>query len=134
MEKLRAARRIVEFKDQHPTATVASRVYEAFIRTEGARIERDAKTLWPDSQLNVHWSGKKFEKRLDLVGAPFDQIYAVNYPQLSWYAHSGLTGIINLEKKSFRATAGVAFTVAAECYPWGIRHPYGTPGNWRRGT
>jgi hypothetical protein len=69
------------------------------------------------SQLNVHhWSGKKFEKRIELVGAPFDQIYAVNYPQLSWYAHSGLTGIINLEKESFRAMAGVAFTVAAECY------------------
>ena len=117
VEKLRSARRIVAFKRESPTSALDATIYETFIAGNANRIEQEAKALWPDSQINVHhWSGKKFERRIELVGAPFDQIYAVNYPQLSWYAHSGLTGVINLEKESFRVMAGVAFTVAAECY------------------
>jgi hypothetical protein len=64
----------------------------------------------------AHWSASKLEKRIEKLGAPFTQIYAVNYPQLSWYTHSGMTGILNLEKESFRMLAGVAFTVMAETY------------------
>ena len=56
------------------------------------------------------------EKRIAKLGSPFTQIYAVNYPQLSWYAHSGMTGILNVEKESFRMLAGIAFTVVTEAY------------------
>lgn len=64
----------------------------------------------------AHWSASKLEKRIERLGAPFLQIYSVNYQQLSWYAHSGMTGIVNLEKESFRMLAGIAFTVMAEMY------------------
>ena len=47
---------------------------------------------------------------------PFEELYAVNYPQLSLYVHSGMTGIVNLQKESFRTLAGVAFTVVLQSY------------------
>lgn len=99
-----------------PTAAVSENIYADFITRNAARIEREAMALWPDA-LNVHhWSGKKFENRIALVGAPLDEIYAVNYPQLSWYGHSGFTGILNLEMDAFHRLAGVSFTVAIHSY------------------
>src|SRR5205823_637372 len=51
-----------------------------------------------------------------LLKEPFEELHAVNYPQLSLYVHSGMTGIVNLQKESFRALAGVAFTVIFQSY------------------
>jgi hypothetical protein len=117
VEKLRSAKRIVEFKAKTPTAAVSENIYAEFITRNAARIEAEAKALWPDASLNVyHWSGKKFENRIALVGAPLDEIYAVNYPQLSWYGHAGFTGILNLEMEAFQRLAGVSFTVAIHSY------------------
>jgi hypothetical protein len=117
VEKLRSARKIVEFKAANPNANVHTSTYQEFITNNASRIEEEAKALWPANYRNVaHWSALKLEKRIEKLGAPFTQIYAVNYPQLSWYAHPGMTGILNLEKESFRMLAGVAFTVMAETY------------------
>lgn len=117
LEKLRAARKIVAFTAANPTANVHDATYKEYIANNADRIETEAKTLWPTNHANVaHWSGSKMEKRVEGLRAPFTQIYAVNYPQLSWYAHAGVTGVINIEKESFRMLAGVAFTVIAEMY------------------
>lgn len=117
LEKLRAARKIVEFKSANPTANVHDATYQEFISSNAARIETEAKILWPTNYGSVaHWSASKLEKRVEKLGAPFTQIYSVNYPQLSWYSHAGMAGILNLEKESFRMLAGIAFTVMAEMY------------------
>ncbi len=44
------------------------------------------------------------------------ELYAVEYPRLSWYIHAGLTGFANLEKGSFELMAGIAFTIAIKSY------------------
>jgi len=117
LEKLRSARKIVEFKTANPVVNVDATTYQDFIDNNTSRIATEAKALWPRNYQNVaHWSALKLEKRIETLGAPFTQIYAVNYPQLSWYVHSGMTGILNLEKDSFRMLAGVAFTIIAESY------------------
>jgi len=54
--------------------------------------------------------------RATLLKSPFDEIYSVNYPQLSWYVHSGLTGIINLQAETFTLLCGIAFKLSAESY------------------
>jgi len=46
MEKLRAARKIVAYKQKNPAAKVAGRVEEEFIRNEGVRIDRVAGSLF----------------------------------------------------------------------------------------
>ncbi len=54
--------------------------------------------------------------RVEKLGRPFDEIYAVEYPRLSWYVHSGLTGFANLRRESFELMAGIAFTIAVKSY------------------
>jgi len=58
----------------------------------------------------------KMANRVKDLGAPFDELYAVEYPRLSWYVHSGLTGITNLNRESFELMAGIAFTIAVKSY------------------
>jgi hypothetical protein len=56
------------------------------------------------------------QKRVERLGQPFNEIYAVEYPRLSWYIHSGLTGFANLQKESFELMAGIAFNIAMKSY------------------
>lgn len=117
-EKLRSANKIIAFKNANPDAALDVSIYQEFIDKESARIDAQCATLWPGVKSSdiQHWSRMKLPKRVAELKTPFEQIYAVNYPQLSWYVHSGLTGVINVKKETFGIFAGVAFTLAAECY------------------
>jgi len=118
VEKLRSAKRIVGFKTANPTAQVDATIYEQYVLSEGARIDSARVSLWPgikNSDLR-HWTARNLAERVELLKTPFEELYAVNYPQLSLYVHSGMTGIVNLQKESFRTLAGVAFTVVLQSY------------------
>jgi hypothetical protein len=119
VEKLRAARKIVAFQTANPNASVTAAIYQSFIASEEQRIKADRARLWPTltkARDLKHWSGLDLAARVDLLRAPFDEIYNVNYPQLSWYVHSGLTGIINLQAQSFTLMCGIAFKLSADSY------------------
>ncbi len=118
VEKLRSARRIVAFKRSNPSAQVNAAIYEEYIKTQGSRIGAERAKLWPgvkNSDLR-HWAHLNLAERVDLLKGEFEELHAVNYPQLSLYVHSGMTGIVNLDKESFRALAAVAFTVILKSY------------------
>lgn len=118
VEKLRSANKIIRFKQANPDAKVDVSIYQQFIDNDTARIDADRKALWPGVKNSdiQHWSLMSLPERAALLKAPFEQIYAVNYPQLSWFVHSGLTGIMNMKKEAFGTFAGVAFTLVSECY------------------
>ena len=119
VEKLRAARKIVAFKTANPTAAIHIATYDSFIASEATRIEAERSRLWPSlarARDLKHWSGLDLASRVDLLKTPFDEIYNVNYPQFSWYVHSGLTGIINLQAESFHLMCGLAFKISADSY------------------
>lgn len=116
VEKLRAARKIVKFKNTNPTATVDASVQAAFIANEAHRIEAERNTVWPGLRNVAHWSGRHLAERVALLKAPFDEIYEVEYPQLSWYAHSGLTGFVNLKAETFNILGASQNKLAGECY------------------
>ena len=40
----------------------------------------------------------------------------VEYPELSWYVHSGLTGFVNLQAATFNMLAAKQNKLAGECY------------------
>lgn len=88
--------------------------FQEFIRLEGARITAVRDSLWPGRPDVQHWCLLKMQKRAEIVGQPFDEIYALEYPRLSWYIHSGLTGFANLQKESFELMAGIAFIIAVK--------------------
>lgn len=116
IEKLRAARKIVKVKNANPAATVDASVHAAFIANEAQRIEADRNTVWPGLKTVEHWSGRNLAERVALLKAPFDEIYEVEYPRLSWYAHSGLTGFVNLKAETFNMLGANQNKLAGECY------------------
>jgi phosphorylcholine metabolism protein LicD len=116
VEKLRCARKIVEFKKLNSTSGVDESAYASYIAAEGQRIDGIKKGLWPGMDRVDHWSGKKFPERVKCLGEPYKEIYQVQYPRLSWYVHSGLTGVMGLKKDTFVAMCGVAFKSSVDSF------------------
>jgi hypothetical protein len=116
VEKLRAARKIIEFKAANPNAAVDSTIYSSFVTNNEQRINAERRTLWPNLARVQHWSGQDLASRVALLKSPFDEIYEVHYPRLSWYVHSGLTGVADLEAETFTVICGNAYKLAADSY------------------
>jgi|HubBroStandDraft_1064217.scaffolds.fasta_scaffold70302_2 hypothetical protein len=116
VEKLRAARMIVAFKATHPSASVDATVHDLFIKNNAARIEAKRKTVWGARAKVSHWSGLSLKDRVALLKEPFEEMYEVRYPQMSWYTHAaGLTGF-DLKASSFEALASNHHYLAAQLY------------------
>jgi Family of unknown function (DUF5677) len=116
VERLRSARKVVAFKKAHPDADIDLDIYEKFIRENEARIDALRKSCWSKPEDKHHWTGVRIADRVMHVGAPMDRIYEVDYPRLSWYAHSGLTGVLNFRAEAFVYLCANAFSLAADCY------------------
>ena len=118
VEKIRSARRIVAFKEKNPSAQVAEQIYKEYIAVNGDRIDAERADCWPgvkNTDLR-HWAHLSLPQRVELLKGPLEELHAVNYPQLSLYVHSGMTGIVNLKAETFKTLAGVAFTVVLQSY------------------
>jgi hypothetical protein len=112
VEKLRRARQILKFKAQHPGSAVDATTYDSFVAANGASLDTLKATLWPNLKRVDHWSGRDLRSRVALLSAPFEEIYDVHYPSLSWQVHSGLTGVVNLQAETFTLICGQGFKLA----------------------
>ena len=76
LEKLRSARKIVKFKEEHPSAHVHVEIYQQFLDSHTARIEEQCKALWSGLKLKDirHWSARRLDEIVAAIGHPFDQI------------------------------------------------------------
>jgi hypothetical protein len=116
IEKLRAARKIVEFKDANPNSKVDATIHKRFIANNKAKIDAEQAAAWPGAMRVEHWSGLNLRERAARLGHPFLETYEVKYPQLSWYTHAaGVTGL-DLKASSYELLAGTLFQLAGECY------------------
>jgi hypothetical protein len=116
VELLRAAKKVVSFKAANPTASVNSSIQAEFIKNNGSRIDAEKSVVWPGASKVSHWSQLDLRSRAQLLKAPFEEIYEVRYPELSWYTHAaGLTGF-NLKSETFLMLAGCQFALAGRCY------------------
>ncbi|HKW88688.1 MAG TPA: DUF5677 domain-containing protein [Candidatus Acidoferrales bacterium] len=116
VEKLRAANKIIDFKKMNPSAEIETAVYDSFVAQNSLRTTKLQKSIWLGVNKLRHWSGLKLSRRVTLVKSPFGQVYAVDYPRLSWYAHSGLTGMLNVQAITFVHLCAYAFHIAATAY------------------
>jgi hypothetical protein len=122
IEKLRSARKMVDFARSNPSRTFDISSQTEFIAKNGARIDQNHRTLWPSKKPNTkvsdlkHWSAKDLSQRAALLGDPFDEMYNSHYPRLSWYVHSGLTGVLNLPSDFFPTVHGFALSLCMSCY------------------
>lgn len=113
VEKLRAARRTVESARKTGSE---SEIHERFINEQGAEIEKLWQLYWPKQKQPPHWTGLDLRSRVQLLKAPFDAMYDSHYKELSWYVHTGLTGVANLEAYVFPIICGTSYEVAIESY------------------
>jgi len=119
VEKLRIARKLVEFAAANSARAIDVSVQTNFIAHNEKRIEGNRKTLWPHLKKPgdlKHWSGKNLSERAALLGDPFDEMYNSHYPRLSWYVHSGLTGVVNMPSDRFPLVHGFALSLSMFCY------------------
>lgn len=117
IEKLKAARHIVDFKQAHPDAKVHTNSHEKFVAAHGKHIDAAKALMWPGKEPRLtHWCREKMPQRAKLVGGPLYEIHELQYSQLSWYIHSGITGVEGLGPAGFASLVGVAFNIALESY------------------
>jgi len=116
IERLRAAQDVVAFMGSHPDIEVHAELYQKYIDKEGAAIMGEQQRLWPGNNHVNHWLNKKMAKRIEGLGEPFERIYEAHYPQLSWYSHSGVTGVWNVSGEMLAALVGICYQIAVESY------------------
>ena len=116
LERLRAARGIVKYESAHSLSIpLDTSPYKAFVATQGQQIEQDGVTLWPTIKLRdlKHWSGLRLDQRSKLVGQPMEEIYEFYNRILSWYVHSGGSGVMGLPPQTFPIICSLGYRVAA---------------------
>ena len=130
VERLRVARRIVDFHRQNAESGAEPEpgdqpvepfsVHEKFITENATEIDGLAQKFWPTQFQNkkniLHWSAKDLRQRAIQLGAPFHEVYDVNYAELSWYTHPGVGVIATLDKEIYPIICGKAFGIAIRCY------------------
>jgi Family of unknown function (DUF5677) len=122
IEKLRSARQMVDFANKNPSRAIDVSSQASFVKNNQQRIEGNHRTLWPPRKPGgklpelKHWSDLNLADRTNLLGEPFDAMYRFEYPRLSWYVHSGLTGVANLPAEFFLNLHGYALGLAFSCY------------------
>jgi hypothetical protein len=116
VEKLKSATKIVAFKNAYPDAKVLAKTYEEFIRNNEQRIVEEKARLWPNVKKVSHWSMMDMASRARKLGRPYDDIYQISYSQLSWYVHSGTTGVANIDSTGFAFLCGTGFAITVDSY------------------
>ena len=116
LEKLKSAHKILAFKNSHADTAINTTAYEQFIAKNERRLAQEKQQMWPSGKRLPHWSGMNMEERTRHFGGEFDKVYQLHYSLLSWYVHSGITGLTSLKGETFAHLCGVAYTITTECY------------------
>jgi hypothetical protein len=116
LERLRAARGILKYESAHTISMpLNTSPYKSFVATQGQQIEHDGAMLWPNLKLRSlrHWTGLSLDERTKLVGQPLEEIYQLYNRMLSWYVHSGGSGVMGLPPETFPVICSLGYRVAA---------------------
>lgn len=121
VELLRSARQVAAFYDGHPDAKYYQKQVD-FIEKFGAQIDGAEAIMWPSKPGATHksplkhWTRKSVRQRATDLGAPFDRIYEVFYPQLSWMTHSGVVSPLNMTTDWVTSYVSVVYSIAIDSY------------------
>jgi len=118
-ERLRRSRAIVKFAGEHPDSSshLDAPFHNAFIDRDGARIDAERNRLWPKKTPTLsHWTQLNLRQRAEFIGGNIAELYNSEYQVHSWYAHAGLTGVINTQPAFYWALYGMAYRLASDSY------------------
>ncbi len=115
-EKLRAARKIVKFGVKDPQKAFLLAIYIEYIKENADRIDNEQARIWPGKGRISHWSLKDMAQRCELLGGECKELYSFHYAALSWYVHSGVIGVANVDQDTLSHVCGIAFQIIVKCY------------------
>jgi hypothetical protein len=129
VERYRVAKKIKEFyanrpaRSDHDLSVIQAHVTDS---ANTARVEALVEKYWGRTKKGEliwpkHWSAfPNTRDRAHRVGGPWEERYVLHYYKLSWYMHSGLTGVAGIPKDLFDVLASEAFQlskdVILDCY------------------
>jgi hypothetical protein len=116
VEKLRGARRAMEFLNKHPEIQLNISIFSDFVANNEAIITKNKKSLWPGAKSLEHWSEMKMDARCRKLGAPFEQWYEIDFRRLSWYTHTGLAGVVNIQGEAFKNILTSSLIIIMDTY------------------
>ena len=121
-QKLKAARRVDEFYVANPeldTTPSEAAVHRNFIANNAALIEQKAAILWSDGIVPPkrleHWTARNLPDRAKLLDKKFEALVLHRYDMRNFAVHTGLAGVMNLDKKTFEAMAAMSLNGIADC-------------------
>jgi hypothetical protein len=116
LEKLKAAKGILGYESTHTLSMpLDTTPYKLFVTSQEASILKDGAVLWPKMKLKdlKHWTGLNLSERAKQVGQPVEELYGLFHRMLSWYVHSGGTGVMGLPAETFPLICSLSYRTAA---------------------
>src|SRR5713226_5012402 len=98
--------------DSQPSKATAHR---AFIAADEQRIVQLAAQLWGANAKPEHWSGSNLVDRSKKLDKDIEYLVMKDYDRRNFYVHTGLAGILNLDKGSFESLCAFALHLIADC-------------------
>jgi hypothetical protein len=120
----RRAENIVSFTDKYRGKTdIDDTQQRAFIGAKGKRaaILRGVAKVWGTTKKGKphfadHWSGMSVRRRAETLGLKYRALHVQNYALLSYYVHSGLTGIRGFDEEGILVIFGLSHSLAQKSF------------------
>lgn len=114
-DKLKGAEAIIRYlKENNIEVSDQYSEYQEFISSEKDNILRIRNAIWKKDEHPKRWTGKGnlFDELkevdevlkksiVELFGMSLSQYYRTEYKRMSWYVHSGVSGIWNMPEESY---------------------------------
>ena len=111
-QKLKAARRVDSLYAKYPDLDqTEANPHRHFIENQAALIEQKASILWgfePHGRMRNrldHWSARSLPDRGVLLGREFEKLVIDGYDMRNFSVHTGLAGVMGLERAAFEMIA-----------------------------
>jgi len=112
VQRLKAARRMVEFHDRYPDLRERGvDTFRAFIAGQGAAIDSERIRLWGERAKPDHWTNINFYERPKDLGPEFQCLVNDGYDYRNWQLHSGAAGVNGLTDEVLKALSANALHV-----------------------
>ena len=123
VQKLKAARRVTKFFADNPnldTKPSYATPHQDFIKNWESLTESKAEILWGKTKagkpvLPEHWSQMNLPDRAEKLGKDVELRVVRGYDVRNFAVHTGLAGVVNLEKRHFEMLCALGLQTIGEC-------------------
>ncbi len=109
VQRLKAARRMIEFHDKHPGLRERGvETFRTFVAAQGPAIDAERIRLWGEKAKPDHWTNVNLHDRPNELGPEFQRLVNDGYDYRNWLLHSGAAGVNGLGDDALKALSANA--------------------------